>query len=65
MRIIIDIKGRNNFLSYICARCGEELGRAEENILRHPYRLNSKCEDNGAYCDRPEITFTATSRDHP
>jgi hypothetical protein len=79
MRIIIDIGGmKDNYLSYTCERCGTQLDKKENalgqygKILWHPSHdgiiFKGKpipCEDAGYYCDKPEIIFTATSRDKP
>lgn len=72
MRIIVDIGGFK-YLSYTCERCGAELRKLDDNkTLHHPTLVISnreakqiQCEDAGAYCDKPEIVFTATSRNEP
>ena len=78
MRIIIDIGGiKENYLSYTCERCKTQLDKKWNkekgiNVLHHPTHDGLifkgkpiQCEDAGAYCDKPEITFTATSRSEP
>lgn len=74
MRIIVDIGGfRENYLSYTCERCGTQLTKMNKTTLHHPDHEVGiifkgkpiQCEDAGAYCDKPEIVFTATSRNEP